>query len=140
VDRFLRFPGSHYRSFNYGGHERSGDFQRSPRPKWFGALGLIQFVTTFNADGTFTAVITCPSGVIATDSGTWLFTAPDAVPPCGNPQGHLTFTSTQGVVLFSDDILPINVDPFTTLTTGTGSLGAFERCRQTDALKSETVA
>jgi hypothetical protein len=94
------------------------------RGPWFGALGLTQFVPTFNADGTFTAVITSPSGVITTDSGTWLLTPPDAVQPFANPQGHLSFTNTQGVVLFSDDILLLNVDRFTTLTTGTGSLGA----------------
>jgi hypothetical protein len=41
-----------------------------------------------------------------------------------NPQGHLTFTDTQGVVLFSDDILLINADEFATLAPGTGSLGA----------------
>jgi hypothetical protein len=94
------------------------------RGPWFGALGLTQFVPTFNADGTFTATITSPAGVITTDAGTWTLTPPTVVQPFANPQGRLTFTNTQGVVLFSDDILLLTVDRFATLTTGTGSLGA----------------
>jgi hypothetical protein len=94
------------------------------RGPWFGALGLTQFVPTFNADGTFTATITSPSGVITMDAGTWTLTPPNVPSVFANPQGHLTFTNTQGVVLFSSDILLIRVDQFITETTGTGSLGA----------------
>jgi hypothetical protein len=46
------------------------------------------------------------------------------VQPFGNAQAHLTLTDSQGVVLFSNDILLLRVDTFTSETTGTGSLGA----------------
>jgi hypothetical protein len=94
------------------------------RGPWFGALGTTQFVPTFNADGTFTATITSPAGVITTDAGTWLLTPPSVVQPFSNPQGRLTFTDSQGVVLFSNDVLLVNADQLSSLTTGTGSLGA----------------
>jgi hypothetical protein len=84
------------------------------------------FVPTFNADGTFTATITTSAGV-STDSGTWQLTPPETVQPFANPQAHLTITDSQGVVLFSNDILLLTVDTFTSVTTGTGSLGnSFE--------------
>jgi len=97
---------------------------------WFVSLSTpqvtTQFVPTFNADGTFTAQLTpaSPAGPATTDSGTWLLTPPNRLQPFGNAQGHLSFTNTQGVVLFSNDILLENVDRFTSLVTGTGSLGA----------------
>jgi hypothetical protein len=94
------------------------------RGPWFVALGSTDFVPTFNADGTFTATITSPDGVITTDAGTWVLTPPNVVQPVGNPQGRLTFIDTHGVVLFSNDILLVRVDQFTSVTTGTGSLGA----------------
>jgi len=94
------------------------------RGPWFVDLFTAQFVPTFNADGTFTATITSPAGVITTDAGTWVLTPPNVVQPFGNAQGHLTFTDTQGVVLFSNDIMLLRVDEFTSLTTGTGTLGA----------------
>jgi hypothetical protein len=62
--------------------------------------------------------------VITTDAGNWVLTPPNVVQPVGNAQGHLTFTNTQGVVLFSNDILLLRVDEFTSVTTGTGSLAA----------------
>jgi hypothetical protein len=84
------------------------------------------FVPTFNADGTFTATITTAAGV-TTDQGTWQLTPPNTVQFFANPQAHLTITDSQGVVLFSNDILLLTVDTFTSVTTGTGSLGnSFE--------------
>jgi hypothetical protein len=84
------------------------------------------FVPTFNADGTFTATLTplSPSGPVTTDAGTWQLTPPDVLQPFSNAQGHLTFTDSQGVVLFSNDILLERVDMFASETMGTGSLGA----------------
>jgi hypothetical protein len=46
------------------------------------------------------------------------------VQPFGNAQAHLTLTNTEGMVLFSNDLLLLTVDVFTSDTTGTGSLGA----------------
>jgi len=100
------------------------------RGPWFVSLSTpqvtTQFVPTFNADGSFTAVLTptSPAGPVTTDAGTWLLTPPNVLQPFGNAQGHLSFTNTQGVVLFSNDILLQTVDIFASLTTGTGSLGA----------------
>ncbi len=84
------------------------------------------FVPTFNADGTFTATLTplTPPGAPTNDSGTWLLTPPKVVQPFGNAQAHLSFTDSAGVVLFSNDVLLLTVDSLTSLTTGTGSLGA----------------
>ena len=81
---------------------------------------------TFNTDATFTAVLTPtrPAGPVTTDSGTWQLSPPNVVQPFGNAQAHLTLTDSQGVVLFSNDILLLRVDTFTSETTGTGSLGA----------------
>jgi hypothetical protein len=83
-----------------------------------------QFVPTFNADGTFTATLTTSAGV-STDAGVWQLTPPNVVQPFGNPQARLTLADTQGVVLFSNDILLLNVDRFASETMGTGSLGAL---------------
>jgi hypothetical protein len=98
------------------------------RGPWFVSLSTpqvtTQFVPTFNADATFTATLTPSIGAATTDSGTWQLTPPNVVQGFGNPQGHLTFTNTQGVVLFSNDILLLRVDTFTSETTGTGTLGA----------------
>jgi len=97
---------------------------------WFVSLTTPQvttgFVPTFNTDGTFTATITptSPAGPPTTDSGMWTLTPPAVVQPFANPQGHLTLTDSQGVVLFSNDVLLENVDRFTSVVTGTGSLGA----------------
>jgi hypothetical protein len=85
------------------------------------------FVPTFdNTNLTFTATITptSPAGPQTTDSGAWTLTPPNVLSTFGNPQAHLTITDAQGVVLFSNDILLETVDMFTSVTTGTGSLGA----------------
>ena len=50
--------------------------------------------------------------------------APNIVEPFANAQGRLTLTDAQGATLFSNDILLETVDMFTSLVTGTGSLGA----------------
>ena len=86
-----------------------------------------QFVPTFNNTNlTFTATLqtTSPVGPVTTTSGTWTLTPPDAVQVFANPQAHLTMTDSNGVVLFSNDIILVRVDTFTSDTTGTGSLGA----------------
>jgi hypothetical protein len=84
------------------------------------------FVPTFNADGTFTATLTplSPLGPVTTDAGTWQLTPPNVLQVFSNPQGRLTFTDNQGVVLFSNDILLETVDTFASFNSGTGSLGA----------------
>lgn len=82
-----------------------------------------QLLATFNLDGTFTAQIT-QNLVITSDAGTWTLTPPNVLQPVANPQGHLTLTNSQGVVLFSNDILLFNVDQFISNTQGTGTLGA----------------
>ena len=87
------------------------------------SLNGTQFVPTFNADGTFTATLASSTGV-TTDSGTWLLTPPNVVQAFTNAQAHLTFTDAEGVVLFSNDILLLNADTFSSLTTGTGDMGA----------------
>ena len=68
------------------------------------------FTPTFNANGTFTATIQFPSGVITTDSGTWALKPP--VLPSGftNPQGNLSLTNALGTVLLSGDVLLVNPD------------------------------
>jgi hypothetical protein len=93
------------------------------RGPWSVSLNGTQFVPTFNSDGTFSATLTRSSGV-TTDAGTWLLTPPNVVQPFGNAQGRLTLTDAQGTILFSNDILLETVDMFTSLVTGTGSLGA----------------
>lgn len=73
-----------------------------------------QFTPTFNADGTFTS----PTG-----PGTWILTPPNRVQQFGNPQGHLTFTDSQGGVLFSADFLMLRLDQLVAVQPWTGSLG-----------------
>jgi hypothetical protein len=82
----------------------------------------VVFTPTFNADGTFTATITGPGGV-TTDSGIWTLSSPNVVQPFANPQGHLTFTDTKKVVLFSADFLLLRVDMLVAVMPWTGSLG-----------------
>jgi hypothetical protein len=77
------------------------------------------FTPTFNADGTFTATIQSPSGVITTDSGTWTLTPPVVLSGFANPQGHLTLTDSQGNVLLSGDVLLINPDQLVFLSATT---------------------
>jgi hypothetical protein len=81
------------------------------------------FEPTFNADGTFTAILLNGSGVsIGTDAGTWLLTPPNVVQVFGNPQAHLTFTNNAGVVLLSADILEFTIDSIGTNGPSTGTL------------------
>ncbi len=68
------------------------------------------FTPTFNADGTFSATIQASSGAIATDSGVWTLTPPINPQPVSNPQGHLTFVDSLGVVLLSGDALLLKPD------------------------------
>jgi len=62
--------------------------------------------------------------VVTTDSGAWTLTPPHVTQPFANAQAHLTITDSGGTVLFSNDILLETVDTFTSLTSGTGSLGS----------------
>lgn len=90
-------------------------------PWLFSLLPTALFEPTFNADGTFTAIIMNSSGVpIGTDAGTWLLTPPNVVQMFGNPQAHLTFTNTAGVVLLSADILEFTIDSIGTNGPSTG--------------------
>jgi hypothetical protein len=73
------------------------------RGPWFMGFATNNFTVTFFADGTFTS-----AG--PTDSGAWTISPPVRPQFLGNPQCHLTFTDTQGVVLFSSDFLMTNLD------------------------------
>jgi hypothetical protein len=87
------------------------------RGPWF--MGFVQnpgFTITFNADGTFTS--TGPAA-----SGTWTITPPNTPGFEGNPQAHLTFTDSQGVVLFSADFLMLNVDTLAAVQPWISNLG-----------------
>jgi hypothetical protein len=64
----------------------------------------------FNNNGTFTAMIQTPAGVIATDAGTWTLTPTSPPEPFGNPQGHLVLVDSQGVVFLAGDVLLLTVD------------------------------
>jgi hypothetical protein len=106
-----------------GRHDAGGAERRKHAPP---SNATTSFVPTFNADGTFTATITTSAGV-TTDQGTWQLTPPNVAQFFGNPQAHLTIIDSQGVVLFSNDIILLTVDTFTSDTSGTGSLGqSFE--------------
>ncbi len=77
------------------------------------------FTPTFNADGTFTATILSPSGVLTTDSGTWTL-GPTLVPNAfANPQAHLSLTNTLGSDLLSGDALLLNPDQLVFLSATT---------------------
>ena len=80
---------------------------------WFRALGVTQFVPTFNAHGTFHRRHHLPFRRDYHGLGNLAAHGPGC-----------RFSPLETRVLFSQDILLINVDQFTTLTTGTGSLGA----------------
>jgi hypothetical protein len=83
---------------------------------WTGLVANTVFTPTFNADGTFTAAIQSPSGVITTDAGTWTLTPPVVLSEFGNPQGHLNLTDSQGKVLLAGDILLLNPDQLVMLS------------------------
>jgi hypothetical protein len=74
------------------------------------------FTPSFNADGTFTATIQSPSGVITSDAGTWTLTPPVVPSGFSNPEGQLALTNTQGTVLLSGDVLLINPDQLAMLS------------------------
>jgi hypothetical protein len=80
------------------------------RGPWQRLVADTLFTPTFNADGTFTATIQSPSGVITTDSGTCALTPPVVTSGFTNPQGHLALTNTQGTILLSGDVLLIYPD------------------------------
>jgi hypothetical protein len=80
------------------------------RGPWEALVANTIFTPTFNADGTFTATIQSPTGVITTDAGTWTLTPPVVLSEFANPQGHLTLTDAQGKVLLAGDVLLINPD------------------------------
>jgi hypothetical protein len=65
---------------------------------------------TFNNNGTFTATIQEPSGVMAADAGTWTLTPTSPPEPFGNAQGHLVLVDSFGVVFLSGDVLLLTVD------------------------------
>lgn len=80
------------------------------RGPWQGLVANTVFTPTFNADGTFTATIVSPTGVLNSDSGTWTLTPPVVLSAFANPQGHLTLIDAQGNVLLSGDVLLIKPD------------------------------
>ena len=92
------------------------------RGPWLMAFTQSEFEPTFNADGTFTATISSSTGVTAV-SGTWTLTPPVVPQPFSNPQGQLTFTDSNGVVLFSANFLQTNVDTLVAFQPWTTSLG-----------------
>ncbi len=77
------------------------------------------FTPTFNADGTFTATIESPAGVITTDSGTWTLTPPLVPNSFVNPQGHLSLNNAQNQDLLSGDVLLLNPDQLVFLSATT---------------------
>ena len=92
------------------------------RGPWLMGFTESEFEPTFNADGTFTATISSASGV-TTVSGIWTLTPPTVPQPFANPQGQLTFTDTNGVVLFSADFLETNADTLIAFMPWTTQLG-----------------
>jgi hypothetical protein len=93
------------------------------RGPWLMGFTQSEFEPTFNADGTFTATISLVSGGSTTVSGTWTLAPPLVPQPFANPQGQLTFTDSNGIVLFSSTFLQTNVDTLTAFQPWTGSLG-----------------
>ncbi len=94
------------------------------RGPWFMGFTQSGFEPTFNADGTFTATITSTVGPgVTTVSGTWTLTPPIVPQPFANPQGQLTFTDSNGVILFSANFLQTNVDTLVAFMPWTTSLG-----------------
>ena len=80
------------------------------RGPWFMGFTTLGFTPTFNADGTFTATIIPSTGGFISVSGTWTLTPPVNFLPVANPQARLTFTDSNGVVLFSADFFMLNLD------------------------------
>ena len=90
---------------------------------WFLGFETLGFTPTFAADGTFTAVIAPTAGGVATAIGTWTLSPPNTLQPFSNAQGHLTFVDSTGALLFSSDILLLNLDMIDAEQPWTGSLG-----------------
>jgi hypothetical protein len=83
-----------------------------------------EFEPTFNADGTFTATITSTTGGgVSTVTGKWTLGPPAVPEPFTNPQGQITFTGSNGVVLFSSNFLETNADTLTAFMPWTTNLG-----------------
>jgi hypothetical protein len=93
------------------------------RGPWFMGFTTLGFTPSFNSDGTFTGTITPTTGGIIDVTGTWTLTPPVHPQSFGNPQGHLTFTDSQGTVLFSADFLMLNVDMLVAQQPWTSNLG-----------------
>jgi len=94
------------------------------RGPWIMGFTQSEFEPTFNADGTFTATITSTvGGGVTTVSGTWTLTPPKVPQPIANPQGQLTFTDTNGVVLFSADFIELRVDTLVAMVPWTTNIG-----------------
>ncbi len=93
------------------------------RGPWFMGFTTLGFTPSFNSDGTFTGTITPTTGGIINVAGTWTLTPPVKLQFFGNPQGHLTFTDSTGVVLFGADFLMINLDNLQAEQPWTSSLG-----------------
>jgi len=94
------------------------------RGPWEMSFTTLAFTPTFNADGTFTAtIVSTVGGGVATTSGTWTLTPPLVPQPFSNPQGQLTLTDVNGVVLFSANFLQTNVDTLVAFVPWTTSLG-----------------
>jgi hypothetical protein len=90
---------------------------------WLMAFTQSEFKPTFNANGTFTATVTSNAGGVTTVSGTWTLTPPLFPQPFTNPQGQLTFTDSDGAVLFSAAFLQSNADTLTAFQPWRGTLG-----------------
>ena len=86
---------------------------------WEALVVNVVFTPTFNADGSFTATIQSPLGVITTDSGTWTLTPPAVPNSFANPQGHLSLTNAQSKVLLAGDVLLLNPDQLVFLSAAT---------------------
>ncbi len=94
------------------------------RGPWLMGFTQSEFEPTFNADGTFTATITSTVGTgLPTVSGTWTLTPPIVPQPFANPQGQLTFTDSNGALLFSANFLQTNADTLIAFQPWTTSLG-----------------
>jgi hypothetical protein len=76
------------------------------RGPWESLIGQNVVTMTFNNNGTFSATIQTPAGVISTDAGTWSLTPTSPPEPFGNLQGHLQLVDAQGVFLEGDVLLP----------------------------------
>jgi len=94
------------------------------RGPWLMGFVQSEFEPTFNPDGTFTATIVSGVGAgVTTVSGTWTLAPPIVPQPFANPQGQLTFTESNGAILFSANFLQTNADTLVAFQPWTTSLG-----------------